>query len=292
MTYRPEDAQGRAAAGVPGDHPADRQRVHRDDEGHRAGLVPRCRRSPSAEIFRRAQLVGKADFKTSRPTSSRPLSTGGSPSSSRSSRRGSRSGCRPRLRPRTSAVAGHGPAPASQHGDERHAGMSRRDVVVRVDGLHKSLRAPRGAQGRRPGGAPGRGRGDLRPLRVGQVDAAALRQLPRGPDRGLDRGRRHPARGRPPHPPQARADPPAAAARRHGLPAVQPVPAHDRARERHRGARSRVKGQRRRGRRERAPRSSSTRSGWPTRRTSTRSGCPAASSSGSPSPGRWPWSPR
>ena len=37
---RPEDAQGGAAAGVPGDHPAHRQRVHRDDEGHRAGLVP------------------------------------------------------------------------------------------------------------------------------------------------------------------------------------------------------------------------------------------------------------
>ena len=41
MTLRPEDAQGGAAAGVPGDHPADRQRVHRDDEGHRAGLLPR-----------------------------------------------------------------------------------------------------------------------------------------------------------------------------------------------------------------------------------------------------------
>ena len=39
---RAEDAQGGAAAGVPGDHPADRQRVHRDDEGHRARLVPGC----------------------------------------------------------------------------------------------------------------------------------------------------------------------------------------------------------------------------------------------------------
>ena len=37
---RPEDAPRRAAAGVPGRHPADRQRVHRDDEGHGAGLVP------------------------------------------------------------------------------------------------------------------------------------------------------------------------------------------------------------------------------------------------------------
>ena len=36
----------------------------------------------------------------------------------------------------------------------------------------------------------------------------------------------------------------------------------------------------------------STRSAWPTRPTSTRSGCPAASSSGSPSPGPWPCSRR
>ena len=37
---------------------------------------------------------------------------------------------------------------------------------------------------------------------------------------------------RAPHPPQARPGPPAAAARGHGVPAVQPVPEHDRARER------------------------------------------------------------
>ena len=36
----------------------------------------------------------------------------------------------------------------------------------------------------------------------------------------------------------------------------------------------------------------STRSGSPTRPTSTRSGCQAVSSSGWRSPGRWPWSPR
>ena len=32
-------------------------------------------------------------------------------------------------------------------------------------------------------------------------------------------------------------------------------------------------------------------SAWPTRRTATPPSCPAASSSGWPSPGRWPWSP-
>ena len=36
---------------------------------------------------------------------------------------------------------------------------------------------------------------------------------------------------------------------------------------------------------------SSTGSASPTRRASTRSGCPAASNSASPSRGRWPWSP-
>ena len=66
--------------------------------------------------------------------------------------------------------------------------MSTDDVVVRVEGLHKSFGRPRGAQGRRHGAAPRRGGRDLRPLRVGQVDAAALRELPRGPDRGHDRG--------------------------------------------------------------------------------------------------------
>ena len=68
---------------------------------------------------------------------------------------------------------------------------------------------------------------------IGQVDVAALRQLPRGPDRGHHRGGRLQAGRRPPHPAQARADPPAPGARRHGVPAVQPVPAHDRAAERH-----------------------------------------------------------
>ena len=45
-----EDAQGRAAAGVPGHHPADRQRVHRDDEGHRAGVVPRRDRGQRRDL--------------------------------------------------------------------------------------------------------------------------------------------------------------------------------------------------------------------------------------------------
>ena len=98
------------------------------------------------------------------------------------------------------------------------------------------LRLPRGAHQRGPDRGPRRGRGHLRPVRFGEEHPAALPELPRGPDRGHDRGRRSDARGWLPDPSQARARAPAAAARRHGLPAVQPVPAHDGAGERDRGA--------------------------------------------------------
>ena len=77
---------------------------------------------------------------------------------------------------------------------------------------------------------------------------------------------------------------------RHGVPALQPVPAHDRAAERHRGAAAGA------GRAKRAavgagPRAA--RPGRPRRQgaTPTPPSCPAASSSASPSPGRWPCSP-
>ena len=76
---------------------------------------------------------------------------------------------------------------------------------------------------------------------------------------------------------------------RDGLPAVQPLPAHDRAREHHPGAargRRRLEGG---GPRARA-RSCSSGSGSPRRPTTTRPTSPAASSSESRSPGRWPWS--
>ena len=69
---RPEDAQGRAAAGVPGDHPADRQRVHRDDEGHRAGLASSARRSPAPRSSAARSSSARPTSRTSRRYSSRP----------------------------------------------------------------------------------------------------------------------------------------------------------------------------------------------------------------------------
>ena len=88
MTLRPEDAQGGAATGVPGDHPADRQRVHRDDEGHRAGVVPRRRRRERRDLPPRRSWLGRPTTGRSRRSSSPPASTGRSPRSSLSSRAG------------------------------------------------------------------------------------------------------------------------------------------------------------------------------------------------------------
>ena len=76
----------------------------------------------------------------------------------------------------------------------------------------------------------------------------------------------------------------------HGLPAVQPVPEHDGARQRH-SARRGAPEQGTEPRSPSGPRTSSTGSASPTRRGSTPSGSPAASSSASRSPGRWRWSP-
>ena len=90
---RPEDAQGGAAAGVPSHHPAHGQRVHRDDEGHRAGLLPRGDRRERGDLpplpagrqgrlqeprgvrRRRARLLGRSPCSS---PSSRPGSSAGS----------------------------------------------------------------------------------------------------------------------------------------------------------------------------------------------------------------------
>ena len=74
---------------------------------------------------------------------------------------------------------------------------------------------------------------------------------------------------------------------RHGVPAVQPVPAHDRAGERDRGAGPGAQA----GRRPRpASRRGSSwrRSDWPTRPAATPASCPGGSSSAWRSPARWP----
>ena len=112
---------------------------------------------------------------------------------------------------------------------------------------------------------------------LGQVDAAALPQPARGHRRRRDRLRR-PRDLRPARRPARGAQPD-----RDGLPGLQPLPAPDRARQLHPraapGAR-RTDGPRRRQRaRDAARRGSAS----PTRRTSTPTGSPAASSSGS----RW-----
>ena len=185
----------------------------------------------SAEIFRRAQLVGKSDFKNLEAYVAVGPRLLGAHRAVHVLPVAAREADRPRLRPHTRR-AGHGcrvaAGPAARRrvpSDERRRGRPHRRAA-------QELRPPGGGPRGRHGGPPRRGGGHLRALRLRQVDGAALRELHRGPHRGLDRGGRHPARGRAPHPAQARAGPPAAAARRHGLPAVQPVPQHDGARQR------------------------------------------------------------
>ena len=108
--------------------------------------------------------------------------------------------------------------------------------MVKAAGVHKASRAW-GAERHRSGGAPRRGDVPARAFGLGQVDVPALHQPP-GEDRlGATVGRRRAGRLSPgrralctscakPTCPQARGD-------RHGLPALQPVPAYDRAGERH-----------------------------------------------------------
>ena len=66
MNVRAKDAPGRSAAGLPRDHPAGGERVHRDDEGHGARQLPRAPRIDQMEIFRRAQLPVEPTSATSR----------------------------------------------------------------------------------------------------------------------------------------------------------------------------------------------------------------------------------
>ena len=143
--------------------------------------------------------------------------------------------------------------------------MSRRTpvarLVLRCDGRRQDLRRRRRPARRRPHRPRARGGRADRRQRLGQVDAAALRRAARDRRRrpGLARRRGHhrPTRRRRPRPPAVR----------RGVPGVQPVPAHERARQHHartaRGARRRPGG---------CPRPRrwrcSSGSGWPTRPTS------------------------
>ena len=155
------------------------------------------------------------------------------------------------------------------------------------------VRPARGAQGRLADGQAQRGRRHhrARPARARRPSSAASTTSRRSssgsikvnghligyrprPNGQLRRGQRE--EHRPPAP-----------RHRHGLPALQPVPAQDGAREHHRGADPGPRAEPRPrpieiGRKRCWPGSAS-----PTRRTPTRPSSRAASSSGWPSPGRW-----
>ena len=117
--------------------------------------------------------------------------------------------------------------------------MTAQDAVVELRGIRKSFGDQRGAARRRPDRAGRRARRDLRAIRLGQVDRAAHDQPARGAERGLRARARRRVRagdtGRGAGEAWERARAPASG--RHGLPAVQPLPAPDGARQ-HRAARS------------------------------------------------------
>ena len=288
MTRLPDDAPHRAAAGHAGHHPADRQRDHLDAQDHVAGLGDRL-----IELLYAAQIIYGRNFQiipllivasiwylfmTS-------ILTIGQYYIERRFARGAQR--EPPAHPAPEA------APADPPGREPW-----RDRADRAHGAGRGgpqeLRAARGAQGHRPRGrAPGRvlpGRA----LGLGQVHVPALHQPPREdrrrPALGRRRAGRLPAEGRqalraarPRGLPEAPGD-------RHGLPELQPLPAHDGAGQRDGGT---VPGEGRgQGHRPRAGREAA-RPGRPGRqgRRATRPSSPAASSSGWPSPGPWPWSP-
>ena len=128
----------------------------------------------SAEIFRRGQLVGKADFKNLEAYVAVALVYWGLTVlfTFFQSRLEARVG---RGYDRGRADLGAGRAGTGGGDDDR-------DVVVRIDGLHKTfghLEVSAASTWR----CARRGGRDLRALRVGQVHAAALRELHRGPDR-------------------------------------------------------------------------------------------------------------
>ena len=155
--------------------------------------------------------------------------------------------------------------------------------IVSLNDVHKSFGSVEVLKGITFDVAQGRGRVHHRAVGLGQVDAAALHQRP-CPDReGLDQGRG--AGGERPAARQARA----AQESRHGVPAVQPVPAQDGAREHHDGAdpcsEARPQG---RGRERRRAALHQRRFGWRARRTPIPASSRAASSSASPSPARSP----
>ena len=275
----PDHAPDRAAPGDPDRDPGHRQRLHLDDQGLGAGLL---RRPPGA-------VLARADDRQ-RPLPELQHSDAGGPHV---------------LGPDDRVLAVPGAA-GEADGARARCGCDRdgcRTTCIRRAGRpHAARRGARRPRARlaevlrgqpRPARRHDRGlpQGDDLPHRqvgVGQEHPAALHQLPRGADRGLDRGRRLPRRCRPAQRAQQgppRADPPDPAAGPDGVPGVQPVPAPEGDRQPHRGARPR-EGRAAATRRSRPRRSTWPRSACPRSATSTRGGCPAARSSASRSRGR------
>ena len=131
-------------------------------------------------------------------------------------------------------------------------------AMVKAEGVHKSFGLRRRPQGHRPGGRSARGVLPDRPVRLRQVDLPAVHQPPgadqRRPAVGRRRAGRLPPEGRQALRAQGQRGRGQAPGHRHGLPALQPLPAHDGHRERHGGAdpgQGRVQG---RGARQRAER--------------------------------------
>ena len=157
------------------------------------------------------------------------------------------------------------------------------------------LRPPRGAEGHRPDRRPGRGPVPHRTVGIGQEHVPALHQPP-GEDRRRRAGRRRRPRRLPPERRQAlRAEGQGgvrqAGRDRHGLPALQPLPPHERARQRHLRAGVGQEGAPAGPSKDRARRPAGP--GRPGRQGGQlpQPAVRAASSSGWPSPGPWPWTP-
>ena len=154
-------------------------------------------------------------------------------------------------RPReTRAAAGrtrgaHGGGHRIEHGASRRPAAG---PMVKAEGVRKSFGTHRGAQGHRPGGRAARGhvRRSARPGRASRRSCAASttwrRSTPAG-SRSTASSSATARRGGKLHELRDSEVAAAAAGHRHGVPAVQPLPAHDGAGERHRGA-VRVKGSR------------------------------------------------
>ena len=163
------------------------------------------RRMPRSSAAR--SWSASATSRTSRPTSPPRCSTGCSPPSSRSSSAGSRPGSAAGTCVRRGTQVAIAYASLIQARGRGSRDMSEREVVVRVEGLHKSFGRLEVVKGvdmevRRGEVVVIFGRSGL-----GEVDLVAVRELHRGPDRGRHRGGRCPGWRRPPHQAQAREDP-------------------------------------------------------------------------------------